>query len=62
MSVLLQKLLSKIKVDVISGGDWPQFQKQLLDNFPQNNSLSNLSILPTCGNKFYEYSNGRHKI
>ena len=58
MAVLLENLITKIEVAVISGGDWPQFEKQLLSQLPENESLTNLSILPTCGTKFYEYSNG----
>lgn len=58
MAVLLENLITKIKVAVISGADWPQFIKQLLSQLPENESLVNLSILPTCGTKFYEYSNG----
>ena len=49
MATLLHALLGLIKVAVISGGDWPQFQKQLLSNLPQDNCLLNLSLLPTCG-------------
>ncbi|WP_445735610.1 HAD-IIB family hydrolase [Mariniflexile sp.] len=62
MSALLQDLLKRVKVAVISGGDWPQFEKQLLANFPVNGLLDNLSILPTCGTKFYKYANGWEKI
>ena len=62
MSVLLQDLLKQVKVAVISGGDWPQFEKQLLANFPVNGLLDNLSILPTCDTKFYKYANGWKKI
>ena len=62
MAALLQELLGKMKVAVISGGDWSQFQKQLLAKFPVNENLRNLSILPTCGTKFYEYSTEWKKI
>lgn len=55
MSRLLHDLLDIVKVAVISGGDWPQFEKQLLSNLPQDERLGNLSILPTCGTKFYRY-------
>ncbi len=55
MSKLLQKLLGIVKVAVISGGDWPQFEKQLLANLPHDKCLENLSLLPTCGTKFYQY-------
>lgn len=58
MAALLENLITKIKVAVISGADWPQFEKQLLSQLQENESLGNLSILPTCGTKFYEYSTG----
>ena len=49
MSALLHDLLGIVKVAVISGGDWPQFEKQLLSNLPHDERLENLSLLPTCG-------------
>jgi HAD superfamily hydrolase (TIGR01484 family) len=55
MSVLLHSLLGVVKVAAISGGDWPQFEKQLLSHLPHDESLENLSLLPTCGTKFYRY-------
>ena len=55
MSGLLHDLLGVVKVAVISGGDWPQFEKQLLANLPHDALLANLSLLPTCGTKFYQY-------
>ncbi|MCU0287568.1 MAG: HAD-IIB family hydrolase [Acidobacteria bacterium] len=62
MAKLLNTLLNIIKVAVISGGDWPQFEKQLLSNLTKDENLKNLSILPTCGTKFYQYSQGWKKI
>jgi HAD superfamily hydrolase (TIGR01484 family) len=62
MSVLLQDLLAIVKVAVISGGDWPQFEKQLLSNFQQDERLVNLSLLPTCGTKFFQYAGDWKKI
>jgi len=62
MSVLLNKLLSVVKVAVISGGDWIQFEEQLLSNLPHNEQLKNLSILPTCGTKFFQYKDNWKKI
>jgi phosphomannomutase len=53
MSVLLCDLLSIVKVAVISGGNWPQFENQLLVNLPHDQRLKNLSLLPTCGTKFF---------
>jgi phosphomannomutase len=58
MSTLLGGLLSIVKVAVISGGNWPQFDQQLLSNLPHDGQLANLSILPTCGTKFYRYQSG----
>jgi hypothetical protein len=62
MSRLLSDLLGILKVAVISGGDWPQFEKQVLSHLPHNGSLVNLSILPTCGTKFFEYKRDWKKI
>ena len=57
------ELLGAAKVAVISGGDWPQFEKQLLSNLPPDERLMNLSLLPTCGTKFYKYAvNGKSSI
>jgi phosphomannomutase len=62
MSALLHDLLGIVKVAVISGGDWPQFEKQLLSNLPHDERLVNLSILPTCGTKFFQYAGDWKKI
>ncbi|MGA7884603.1 MAG: HAD-IIB family hydrolase [Acidobacteriaceae bacterium] len=62
MSALLSALLSIVKVAVISGGAWPQFEEQLLCHLPDDEHLLNLSILPTCGTKFYRYSGKWQKI
>jgi HAD superfamily hydrolase (TIGR01484 family) len=58
MASLLTALLGVVKVAVISGGNWPQFEKQLLSNLPQDVNLKNLSLLPTCGTKFYKWDSG----
>lgn len=55
MSELLTSLLGIVKVAVISGGAWPQFEKQVLARLPHQAQLENLSILPTCGTKFYQF-------
>jgi len=62
MSELLHNLLGIAKVAVISGGDWPQFEKQLLSNLPHDECLGNLSLLPTCGTKFYQYDKDWEKL
>lgn len=53
MGKLLEDLLRAQKVAIISGGDWPQFQKQVLERLPKGSDLENLLILPTSGTKFY---------
>src|ERR1700683_5624016 len=62
MATLLSDLLDVVKVAVISGGDWPQFEKQVLSNLPKDEHLKNLSLLPTCGTKFYQYASDWRKI
>ena len=56
MATLLGRLLRTIQVAIISGGDWPQFEAQVLSKLADDTRLSNLSLLPTCGTKFYTYA------
>jgi hypothetical protein len=58
MAALLTALLGIARVAVISGGNWPQFQNQLLSNLPLGERLKDLYLLPTCGTKFYEFDAG----
>lgn len=62
MASIFSQLLDVAKVAIISGGDWPQFEKQVLSHLPQNQMLRNLFILPTCGTKYYQYKSGWKKI
>src|SRR5277367_6491174 len=55
MAKLLDSLLGIVKVSVISGGAWQQFEKQVLAHLSHDERLKNLSLLPTCGTKFYKY-------
>ncbi|MEZ5329403.1 MAG: HAD-IIB family hydrolase [Verrucomicrobiales bacterium] len=55
MADLLGSLLDIVKVAVISGGAWSQFEAQLLGNLPHDEHFKHLSLLPTCGTKFYQY-------
>lgn len=61
MAGLLGGLLSVVKVAVISGGDWPQFETQLLSRLAAK-GLENLSLLPACGTKFYRRGSGWEKL
>ncbi|CAN5753117.1 HAD-IIB family hydrolase [soil metagenome] len=56
MAALLHSLLGVANVAVISGGDWPQFERQVLANLASGDYLAGLSLLPTCGTKFFRYS------
>ena len=62
MGKTLQSLLGVAKVAVISGGDWAQFEKQLLAGLLAGTDLSNLTLLPTCGTKFFVYQGGWKKL
>jgi hypothetical protein len=62
MAALMNKLLSIVKVAVISGGDWSQFQKQVLSHLASDERLQNLSLLPTCGTQFFTYDKKWEKI
>ncbi len=62
MAGLLNSLLRIVKVSVISGGNWGQFEKQVLANLSRDDRLKNLSLLPTCGTKFYQYDSGWKKL
>jgi phosphomannomutase len=62
MSALLHDLLGIVKVAIISGGGWPQFENQLLSNLPHDERMADLSLLPTCGTEFFRYSGNWKKI
>jgi hypothetical protein len=62
MATLLSSLLGIVKVAIISGGNWPQFEKQVLSNLPHDECLKNLFLIPTDGTKFYQYKSGWEKL
>jgi len=56
ISEVLGELLNNFQVCVISGGDFKQFNKQLLSNLKlDDNQLSRLHLMPTCGTKYYTF-------
>ena len=59
MGEWLGKLLDVCRVAVISGGAWPQFQKQLLARLPGDDRLKRLSLLPTSGTRFLSYEDNQ---
>ena len=62
MALLLANLLEVRLVAVISGGDWPQFERQLLGHLPASARLDNLLLMPTSGTKFYRFDGSWKKV
>jgi len=62
MASLLHDLLGVLQVGIISGGAWLQFEKQVLSHLPQDGSLKRLSILPTCGTEFFQFTDEWKKL
>jgi phosphomannomutase len=58
MAEALADLLSVADVAVISGGDWPQFDKQVASNLPERADLSRLWMMPTTGTKLFVHKQG----
>ena len=59
MGEALANLLDVAHVAVISGGNWPQFEKQVATRLPERADLSRLWMMPTSGTKLYTYGDGR---
>jgi len=55
MAERLKSLLEVADVAVISGGDWPQFDKQVVSQLPAEADLSRLWIMPTTGTKLFRF-------
>lgn len=55
---LLAELLGLLRVAVISGGDWPQFETQVVSRLPSTADLRQLFIMPTTGTKLYRFDEG----
>jgi phosphomannomutase len=62
MAALLGRLLDVAKVAIISGGAWPQFEKQVLTQIPDDARLAKLSLLPVCGTQFYRHDGGWNRL
>ena len=56
MAAALSSLLAVAHVAIISGGDWPQFQAQIVRQLPADAPLSKLWLQPTTGTKLYTHS------
>lgn len=58
MGEALADLLGVAQVAVISGGDWPQFEKQVASRLPARADLSRLWLMPTTGTKLFVSRDG----
>jgi phosphomannomutase len=60
MAQLLVRLLGVVEVCVISGGQFGQFQTQLVDNLPLDHpeALARMHLMPTCGTQYYLFDDG----
>lgn len=57
MAEILEEALDKFSIAVISGGNYPQFEKQFLGNLPLLAAqLKKLYLFPTCATSFYRYT------
>jgi HAD superfamily hydrolase (TIGR01484 family) len=56
MADLLDRLLGKFQVCVISGGKFEQFEEQLLNHLKAApRTLTALHIMPTCGTRYFRF-------
>jgi len=55
MGEAMADLLGVAHVAVISGGDWPQFDKQVASRLPARADRSKLWLMPTTGTKLYTW-------
>jgi phosphomannomutase len=60
MAELLVKLLGVVEVCVISGGQFGQFESQLVDNLPVDHpeALARMHLMPTCGTQYFLFRDG----
>jgi len=60
MAGLLAQLLAVVEVCVISGGQFGQFESQLIAGLPESATslFGRLHLLPTCGTQYYRYEDG----
>ncbi|HXY17879.1 MAG TPA: hypothetical protein VEH48_00470, partial [Candidatus Nitrosopolaris sp.] len=62
MAELIDRLLDKYQVCVMSGGKFEQFEEQFLAHLKSEPSkLARLHIMPTCGTRYYRYEKGKWK-
>jgi HAD superfamily hydrolase (TIGR01484 family) len=59
MAALLVRLLGVVQVCVISGGNFGQFESQLISNLPVDHpdALRRMHLMPTCGTQYFLFEN-----
>ena len=64
MSELLGQLLDHAEICIISGGQFGQFQSQVIDTLPDFSAakLARLHLMPTCGTQYYRFEGGWNQI
>ena len=63
MSDALARLLERIDVCIISGGRFEQFEAQALNGFTADDeAMSRLHLMPTCGTRYYLWRDGAWQL
>ena len=55
MGALLSALSQHVEVAIISGGQWEQFNSQLVANLPADTDVTRIHLLPTCGTQYWRH-------
>jgi phosphomannomutase len=55
MADLLSRLLARVRVCIISGGRFEQFETQVLRFLTDSPHLDRLHVMPTCGTQYYRW-------
>lgn len=58
VAALLMRLLAVADAAIISGGDWPQFEKQIASRLPADAARERLWLMPTTGTKLFRFVDG----
>ncbi|HOA89763.1 MAG TPA: HAD-IIB family hydrolase [Propioniciclava tarda] len=59
---LLTTLLTRVPVCIISGGQFEQFDKQVIARLADGPQLERLHLMPTNGTRYDTYSDGRWRV
>ncbi|WP_137861306.1 MULTISPECIES: HAD-IIB family hydrolase [unclassified Sphingomonas] len=62
MAAMLARLLEVADAAVISGGDWPQFQRQVAARLQAGTRREGLWLMPTTGTKLYRHAGAWREI